>query len=150
MVEKSSVVLQKATSQLPLETPIEDVTVPEDVDFQIMTDVLDQNLGRRHGKVVRFMGKAWIHEMGASSSRSNITEVDALKDEVTTLKAQGEQMQAQLRAQLRAHGEEMKTYAGTMRDLMQAIQTSGLQISLPAPHFAPPSTSEPPRPVDTQ
>ena len=146
MVEKSSVVLQEATSQLPPETPIEDVTVPDDVDFQIMTDVLDQNLGRRHGKVVRCMGKARISETGASSSRSNTSEVDALKDEVTTLKAQGEQMRAQLRAQ----GEELKSYVGTMRDLVQAIQTSGLQISLPTPHFAPPSTSEPPRPADTQ
>ncbi|KAB2632494.1 hypothetical protein D8674_028741 [Pyrus ussuriensis x Pyrus communis] len=39
MVEKSIVVFQKATSQLPSKTPIEDVTIPEDVDgclfFQI-------------------------------------------------------------------------------------------------------------------
>ncbi|XP_068334244.1 uncharacterized protein [Pyrus communis] len=144
MVEKSTSVLQEATSQLPPETPIEDVTIPEDVGFQIMTDVLDQNLGRRRGKVVRCMGKAQIRETGASSSRSN-AEVDALKEEVTTLKAQGEQMKEQLRAQ----GEEMRSYAGAWRDLVQAIQMSGLQISLPALHLGPPSTSEPPRPVDT-
>ena len=109
-----------------------------------MTDVLDQNLGRRRGKVVRCMGKAQIRETGASSSRSN-AEVDALKEEVTTLKAQGEQMKEQLRAQ----GEEMRSYAGAWRDLVQAIQMSGLQISLPALHLGPPSTSEPPRPADT-
>ncbi|XP_070679697.1 uncharacterized protein [Malus domestica] len=34
-------VLHEAASQLPPETPIEDVMVPEDVGFQIMTDVLD-------------------------------------------------------------------------------------------------------------
>ncbi|KAB2606538.1 hypothetical protein D8674_006255 [Pyrus ussuriensis x Pyrus communis] len=134
----------KATSQLPPETPIEDVTIPEDVGFQIMTDVLDQNLGRRRGKVVQCMGKAQIRETGASFSRSN-AEVDALKEEVTTLKAQGEQMKEQLRAQ----GEEMRSYAGAWRDLVQAIQMSGLQISLPALYLGPPSTSEPPRPADT-
>ncbi|XP_048440504.1 uncharacterized protein LOC103962781 [Pyrus x bretschneideri] len=144
MVEKSTSVLQEATSQLPPETPIEDVTIPEDVGFQIMTDVLDQNLGRRRGKVVRCMGKAQIRETGASSSRSN-AEVDALKEEVTTLKAQGEQMKEQLRVQ----GEEMRSYAGAWRDLVQAIQMSGLQISLPALHLGRPSTSEPPRPADT-
>ncbi|XP_050102826.1 uncharacterized protein LOC126582694 [Malus sylvestris] len=146
MMEKSTAVLQEATLQVPPETPIEDVTVPEDVGFQIMTDVLDQNFGRRRGKVVWCMGKAWVRETGASSSRSNTAEVDALKEEVTQLRAEGEQMRAQLRAQ----GEEMRTFAGTVRDLVQTIQMFGLQISLPAPHLAPPSTSEPPRPADTQ
>ncbi|KAB2635788.1 hypothetical protein D8674_026322 [Pyrus ussuriensis x Pyrus communis] len=42
MVEKGDAVLQEATSQLPSETPMEDVTLPEDVGFQIMTEVLDQ------------------------------------------------------------------------------------------------------------
>ena len=69
MVEKGDAVLQEATSQLPLETPIEVVTVPEDVGFEIMTEVLNQKFGRRHGKVVRGMGKARVCETGASSSR---------------------------------------------------------------------------------
>ncbi|XP_068307257.1 uncharacterized protein [Pyrus communis] len=110
MVEKNIAVLQKATSQLPPETPIKDVMVPEDVGFQIMIDVLDQNFGRCRGKIVRGMGKARIRETGASSSKSNTAEVDALKEEVTTLKgqlaiqeeqmrAQGEQMRAQMMAQ---------------------------------------------------
>ncbi|KAB2608043.1 hypothetical protein D8674_011211 [Pyrus ussuriensis x Pyrus communis] len=58
-----------------------------------------------------------IGETGASSSKSNTSEVDALKEEVTILKA---------------------------------IQMSGLQISLPTPDLATPSTSEPLCPTDTQ
>ncbi|KAM1333710.1 hypothetical protein FF1_009591 [Malus domestica] len=77
---------------------------------------------------------------------SNTAEVDALKAEVTHLRVEGEQMKAQLRAQ----GEEMKTCVGRVQELVQAIQMSGLQISLPAPHLVPPSTSEPSRPANTQ
>ncbi|XP_009343749.3 uncharacterized protein LOC103935673 [Pyrus x bretschneideri] len=157
MVEKSTTVLQEATSQLPPETPIEDVTVPEDAGFQILIDVLDQNFGRRHGKVVRCMGKARLRETGASSSRSNTTEVDSLKEEVITLKGQlevqGEQMRAQgeqMKEQIRAQGEQLHTYAGQVRDLIRAIQMTSLQISLPIPDLATPSTSEPLHPADTQ
>nr|XP_028946465.1 uncharacterized protein LOC114820181 [Malus domestica] len=171
MVEKSTAVLQEAASQLPPETSIEDVMVPEDVGFQIMTEVLDENLGRRHGQVVRGMGKSRVRETGASSSRLNTS----LMDEVTTLRgklaiqeeqmrvqgeqmkeqmrAQGEQMRAQgeqMEAQLRVQSEEVRTYAATVRDLVRAIQTAGLQVSLPAPHLDPPSISEPPHPPDTQ
>ncbi|CAN6716769.1 unnamed protein product [Malus baccata var. baccata] len=150
MVEKSTVVLQEAASQLPPETPIEDVMVLEDVGFQIMTEVLDQNLGRRHGQVVRGMGKSRVREMGASSSRLNTS----LMDEVTTLRGklaiQEEQMRAQ-GEQMRAQDKQMKaTYAETVRDLVRAIQTAGLQVLLPASHLDPPSTSEPPHPPDTQ
>nr|XP_028957575.1 uncharacterized protein LOC114824579 [Malus domestica] len=99
MVEKRDAVLHEATSQLPSETSIEDVTLPEDVGFQIMTDVLDRNFGRRRGKVVRGMGKVRVRETGASSSRSKRVEVNALKEEVTQLRAEGEQMKVQLRAQ---------------------------------------------------
>ncbi|XP_050147851.1 uncharacterized protein LOC126623094 isoform X2 [Malus sylvestris] len=153
MVEKGIAVLQEATLQLPSETSIEDVMVPEDVGFQIMTEVLDQNLGRRHGQVVRGMGKSWVRETGASSSRLNTS----LMDEVTTLRGklaiQEEQMRAQgeqMKAQLRVQSEEVRTYAETVRDLVRAIQMAGLQVSLPAPHLDPPSTSEPPYPPDTQ
>ncbi|RXI04881.1 hypothetical protein DVH24_039155 [Malus domestica] len=65
-----------------------------------------------------------------------------LKEEVTTLRGQvavhGEQ------------GEEMKAYVGQVRDLVQAIQMSGLQISLPVPDLATPSTFEPFHSADTQ
>ncbi|XP_048425077.1 uncharacterized protein LOC125470277 [Pyrus x bretschneideri] len=183
MVEKSTAVLQEAASQLPPETSIEEVMVPEDVGFQIMTEVLDQNLGRRHGQVVRGMGKSRVRQTGASSSRLNTAEVDALMEEVTTLRgklamqeehmreqmrAQGEQMMEQMRAQsdqmreqmraqddqmkaqLRAQNEEVRTYAETVRDLVRAIQTASLQVSLPVPHLDPPSTSAPLHPPDTQ
>ncbi|XP_070670892.1 uncharacterized protein [Malus domestica] len=160
MVEKRDAVVQEATSQLPPDTPIEDVTVPEDAGFQIVTDVMEQNFGRRHGKVVRCMGKARVRETGASSSNSNTAEVDALKEQVTTLKgqleiqgeqmrAQGEQMKVQgeqMKEQMRAQGEQMKEQ---MRDLVRAIQTSGLQISLPVPDLTTPSTFEPLQPTDT-
>ncbi|KAB2627984.1 hypothetical protein D8674_032779 [Pyrus ussuriensis x Pyrus communis] len=74
-------------------------------------------IGLRHdnlGRHFRCIGKAWIRETGASSSRSNTTEVDALKEEVTTLKGQlaiqEEQMKAQgkqMRAQMMAQSELM-------------------------------------------
>ncbi|CAN6677231.1 unnamed protein product [Malus baccata var. baccata] len=81
MVEKSTAILQEATSQLPLETSIEDVIVPKDADVQIVTEVLDQKFGRRHGK-------AGVRETGASSSRLSTGEVNSLKEEVTTLRGQ--------------------------------------------------------------
>ena len=84
--KKTTVVLQEATSQLPPETRSRTSRIPEDVGFEIMTDVLNQNLGRRHGKVVWGMRKARVRETGASSSRSNTAEVDALKEEVTHLR----------------------------------------------------------------
>ncbi|CAN6579029.1 unnamed protein product [Malus baccata var. baccata] len=159
MVEQRTAVLQEATSQLPPETPIEDVMVPEDAGFQILTNVMDQNFGRRHGKVVRCMGKARVRETGASSSRSNTVEVSALKKEVTILKGQlavqGEKMKAQdeqMKAQevhIRAHSEKMNAYVGHVRDLVRAIQMSGLQILLPEPDLDTPSTSEPFHLADT-
>ncbi|XP_050118245.1 uncharacterized protein LOC126595890 [Malus sylvestris] len=88
MVEKSTAILQEATSQLPPETSIEDVIVPKDVDVQIVTEVLDQKFDRRHGKVVRCTGKAGVRETGASSSRLSTGEVNSLKGEVTTLRGQ--------------------------------------------------------------
>ncbi|KAB2600036.1 hypothetical protein D8674_010307 [Pyrus ussuriensis x Pyrus communis] len=120
MVEKSTTVLQEATSQLPPKTPIEDVTIPDDAGFQILTDVLNQNFGRRHGKVLEVQGEQ--------------------------MRAQGEQMKEQIRAQ----GEQLHTYDGQMRDLIRAIQMIDLQISLPIPDLATPSTSEPLHPADTQ
>ncbi|TQE05800.1 hypothetical protein C1H46_008483 [Malus baccata] len=55
-----------------------------------------------------------------------------------------------MKVQLRAQAEELNTCVGRVQELVQAIQTSGLQISLPAPYHAPPSTSEPPCPADTE
>ncbi|CAN6579816.1 unnamed protein product [Malus baccata var. baccata] len=119
-----------------LHTPIEDVTVPEDVDFEIMTEVLNQKFGRHHGKVVRGMGKARVCETGASSSRSTTGEVNALKKEVITLKGQLVDQDKQKK------GDHISM-------ILQTLAMSGLQIQLPAPDLAPPSTSQPLRLVDT-
>ncbi|XP_028957062.1 uncharacterized protein [Malus domestica] len=133
MVEKSTAILQEATSQLPPETPIEDIIVPKDADVQIVTEVLDQKFGRRHGKVVRCTGKAGVRKTGASSSRLSTGEVNSLKEEVTTL-----------RGQVAAQGERMNM-------ILQALAMSDLQIpTMPAPNVAPPSTSQPFRPDDTE
>ncbi|CAN6684472.1 unnamed protein product [Malus baccata var. baccata] len=97
MVEKSTAILQEATSQLPPDTPIKDVIVPKDADVQI------------------------------------VTEVNSLKKEVTTL-----------RGQVVAQGERMNM-------IVQALAMSGLQIpTIPAPNIAPPSTSQPFCPDDTE
>ncbi|BBG99137.1 hypothetical protein Prudu_008730 [Prunus dulcis] len=58
MVERSQLVLQESASQLPPETPIESVDPPQDAGFQILTETLDQTLGRRPGTYCRGMGNA--------------------------------------------------------------------------------------------
>ncbi|RXH80502.1 hypothetical protein DVH24_004416 [Malus domestica] len=55
-----------------------------------------------------------------------------------------------LRVRPPSQSEEVMTYAETVRDLIRAIQTAGLQVSLPASHLDPLSTSEPSHPPDTQ
>ncbi|CAL9017710.1 unnamed protein product, partial [Prunus brigantina] len=49
MIEKSQLVLQESASQLPPDTPLESVDPPHDAGFQILTETLDQTLGRRPG-----------------------------------------------------------------------------------------------------
>ncbi|CAN6687451.1 unnamed protein product [Malus baccata var. baccata] len=99
MVEKSTAILQEATSQLPPETPIEDVIVPKDADVQIVTE-----------------------------------------EEVTTL-----------RGQVAAQGDHIRTHDERMNVIVQALAMFGLQIlTMPAPKVAPPSTSQPLRPDDTE
>ncbi|CAL2240100.1 unnamed protein product [Prunus armeniaca] len=58
MVERSQLVLQESASQLPPDTPIECVDPPQDAGFQILTETLDQTLGRRPGTYCRGMGNA--------------------------------------------------------------------------------------------
>ena len=67
---------------------------------------------------------------------------------IEQMRARDEQMRAQ-GEQIKAQGEQVKAYAGHMRDLVRAIQMSGLQISLPVPDLPTPSTSEPLCPTDT-
>ncbi|BBH09550.1 hypothetical protein Prudu_022078 [Prunus dulcis] len=58
MVERSQLVLQESASQLSPDTPIESVDPPQDAGFQILTETLDQTLGRRPGTYCRGMGNA--------------------------------------------------------------------------------------------
>ncbi|XP_028945435.1 uncharacterized protein LOC126592682 [Malus sylvestris] len=68
MMEKRQFVLQEAVSQLPPETLLESVDPSEDVRFQILTETLDQTLGRRLGTYCRGMGNARLWEPRAPSS----------------------------------------------------------------------------------
>ncbi|BBH09179.1 hypothetical protein Prudu_021603 [Prunus dulcis] len=56
MVERSQLVLQESASQLPPDTPIESVDPPQDAGFQILTETLDQTLGRDRGHIVEGWG----------------------------------------------------------------------------------------------
>ncbi|KAM1116139.1 hypothetical protein ACFX1X_006811 [Malus domestica] len=85
MVEKGQTVLEEVVSQLPLETPIEEVFPLEDAGFQIMIDTLDHTFGRQHGNVHRGLGKARIRDPSASSSRQRIEQVEMLTSEVAGL-----------------------------------------------------------------
>ncbi|KAM1358750.1 hypothetical protein TB2_035301 [Malus domestica] len=70
---------------------------------------------------------------GSTNSTTEEGEVNSLKEEVTTL-----------RGQVAAQGERMNI-------ILQALAMSGLQIpTMPAPNVAPPSTSQPFHPDDTE
>ncbi|XP_050121077.1 uncharacterized protein LOC126598763 [Malus sylvestris] len=115
--------------------------------------VLDQKFGHHHGKVVRGIGKARVRETGASSSRSTTAQVIALTKEVETLKAkiaaEGDKIAAQ-GDKIAAKGKKIAALGEKMSMILRALQMSGLQIPMPAPNLAPPSTSQPLRPADTQ
>ncbi|BBG99617.1 hypothetical protein Prudu_009362, partial [Prunus dulcis] len=88
MVERSQLVLQESASQLPPETPIESVAPPQDAGFQILTETLDQTLGRRPGTYCRGMGNARRREPRPRSSAQSSSQVTALTAEVATLRSQ--------------------------------------------------------------
>ncbi|CAL8992066.1 unnamed protein product [Prunus brigantina] len=116
MVERSQLVLQESASQLPSDTPIESVHPPHDAGFQILTETLDQTLGRRPGTYCRGMGNARRREpIPRSSSQSN--EVTALTATVAELK-------------------------GQMSMILESLARSGI----PIPQFGSSSTSQPPQP----
>ncbi|CAL2271139.1 unnamed protein product [Prunus armeniaca] len=116
MVERSQLVLQESASQLPPDTPLESVHPPQDAGFQILTETLDQTLGRRPGTYCRGMGNARRREpIPRSSSQSN--EVTALTATVAELK-------------------------GQMSMILESLARSGI----PIPQFGSSSTSEPPQP----
>ncbi|BBG96556.1 Ankyrin repeat family protein [Prunus dulcis] len=117
MVERSQLVLQESASQLPPETPIESVAPPQDAGFQILTETLDQTLGRRPGTYCRGMGNARRREPRPRSSAQSSSQVTALTAEVATLRSQ-----------------------------MSVILQSLVQSGIPVPRFDAP-TSEPVHPA---
>ncbi|KAB2630977.1 hypothetical protein D8674_008496 [Pyrus ussuriensis x Pyrus communis] len=75
-----------ATSQLPLDTPMEGVVLDPDPSLWIKTNTLDQTLGPRLGKVYRGMENACHRETVASSSSMSTGQVTLLKAQVASLK----------------------------------------------------------------
>ncbi|BBH02282.1 hypothetical protein Prudu_012803 [Prunus dulcis] len=113
MVERSQLVLQESASQLPPETPIESVAPPQDAGFQILTETLDQTLGRRPGTYCRGMGNARRREPRPRSSVQSSRQVTALTAHMVTLE-----------------------------NKLSAILQSLAQSGIPVPHFDEP-TPEP-------
>ncbi|CAL8119439.1 unnamed protein product [Prunus armeniaca] len=88
MVERSQLVLQESASQLPPDTPIESVDPPQDARFHILTETLDQTLGRRPGTYCRGMGNARRRELRPSPSAQSNSQVAALTAQVATFQSQ--------------------------------------------------------------
>ncbi|CAL8083225.1 unnamed protein product [Prunus armeniaca] len=120
IVERSQLVLQESASQLPPETPIESVDPPQDAGFQILTQTLDQTLGRRPGTYCRGMGNARQKEPRPRSSSQANNQVTVLTSRVAELK-------------------------GQMSVILQSLERSGI----PIPNFGAP-TSEPVHPEHPQ
>ena len=116
MVERSQLVLQESASQLPPDTPIESVDLPQDAEFLILTETLDHTLGRRSGTYCRGMGNARRREPRPRSSAQSNSQVTALTAQVATLQSQ-------------------------MSVILQSLAQSGI----PVPHFDA-LTSEPVHP----
>ncbi|XP_050159784.1 uncharacterized protein LOC126633258 [Malus sylvestris] len=131
MMKKGQTVMDEVVSQLLLKTPIEEVFPREDAGFQIMTDTLDQTLGRRHGNVHRGLGKAHLQDSSASSSKQRTEEVQTLTFEVAGLKEQIVAQQSQIVAQ-----------NNLMNQIRRALQISG--IHFPDVEPPPETTSQPP------
>ncbi|KAL6272260.1 hypothetical protein ACE6H2_022952 [Prunus campanulata] len=86
MIQKSQLVLQELASQLPPDTLVKSVAPPQDVGFQILTETLDQTLGRRPGTYCRGMENARQRPPRPRESSESSSEVTALKTEVAELK----------------------------------------------------------------
>ncbi|CAL2252422.1 unnamed protein product [Prunus armeniaca] len=115
-------VLQEFASQLPSDTPLESVDPPQDAGFQILTETLDQTLGKRPGTYCRGMGNAGRQEpIGPLSSQSN--QVTALTVEVAELKTQ------------------LASYSTQMAEMSQLL-SSIVRSSFPAPNVGRSSSSD--------
>ncbi|CAL8163992.1 unnamed protein product [Prunus armeniaca] len=88
MVKRSQLVLQESASQLPPETLIKSVDPPQDAGFQILTETLDQTLGRRPGTYCRGMGNARRREPRPRSSVQSNSQVTVLTAQVAALQGQ--------------------------------------------------------------
>ncbi|RXI02182.1 hypothetical protein DVH24_026712 [Malus domestica] len=93
-----------------------------------LKQILDEKLGRRHGKVVRGMGKAQVIAL--------TEEVDTLKDKIAAHEVAWDAGEALI-------DEKMSM-------ILRALQMSNLQIPMPALDLAPPLTFQPFCPADTQ
>ncbi|CAL9004845.1 unnamed protein product, partial [Prunus brigantina] len=87
-LHRSHLVLQESASQLPPETPIESVDPTQDARFQILTETLDQTLGRRPGTYCRAMGNARQREPTPRSSSPANSQVTVLTSRVAELEGQ--------------------------------------------------------------
>ncbi|BBN70256.1 hypothetical protein Prudu_1452S000100 [Prunus dulcis] len=85
MVERSQLVLQESASQLPPDTPIESVDPPQDAGFQILTETLDQTLGRRPGTYCRGMGNVRRREPRPRSSAQSNSQVATLQSQMSVI-----------------------------------------------------------------
>ncbi|CAL8169287.1 unnamed protein product [Prunus armeniaca] len=110
-LHRSQLVLQEFASQLPPETPIESVDPPQDAGFQILTETLDQTLGKRPGTYCRGLGKARQREPRPQSSSQANSQVTVLTSRVAELE-------------------------GRMSVILQSLARSGI----PIPNFGAPTT----------
>ncbi|KAL6295592.1 hypothetical protein ACE6H2_003734 [Prunus campanulata] len=117
MIEKSQLVLQESASQFHPDMLLESVAPPQDAGFQIMTETLDQTLGRLLRTYGRRMGNARQRPPKPRESSQSNSQVTALTAEVAELK-------------------------GHLSHLLQSLAQSGI----PIPSFPPSSTSEPRQP----
>ncbi|CAL8991721.1 unnamed protein product [Prunus brigantina] len=138
--------IYESASQLPPDTPLESADLPQDAGFQILTEMLDQTLGRRSGTYCQGMGNARQREpRPCSSSQSN--EVTALTTTVAELKGQ----MSMLLESLARFGIPIPQFgsSSTSQPLQPSHQTSGpvdnAQTSAPVDNA---QTSEPHLPDD--
>ncbi|CAL8137287.1 unnamed protein product [Prunus armeniaca] len=105
--------LHESASQLPPDTPLESMDPPQDAGFQILTETLDQTLGRRLGTYCKGMGNGRRREPRSRSSSQSNSQVTALTAKVAELQ-------------------------GQMSVLLESLTRFGIPVS----HFDPSSTSK--------
>ncbi|XP_021820233.1 uncharacterized protein LOC110761954 [Prunus avium] len=147
MIEKSQLVLQESASQLPPDTPLESVAPPPDAGFQILTEALEQTLGRRPGTYCRGMGNARRREPRSRSSSQSNSAMTAMMAQFEARMSQMDQLQARVAqmAELEAKVAQMGEHEARMSQMDSFLQSLA-QSGIPVPSFVPSSTSEPIQP----